>query len=78
MRLQDNRGGVEVVANHLDAGLDVEGTSGTGPFPEDSRAEIEGNTIGGDQESSGNVPAPSNDGQPNTATGTRTGQCVGL
>ncbi|WP_344441679.1 Ig-like domain repeat protein [Kitasatospora nipponensis] len=76
--LSNNRGGAELVGNHIGGTLVVQGTTGTGPFPEDSRAEIEGNTVGGSLNCSGNVPAPTNDGHPNTVTGARQGQCSSL
>jgi hypothetical protein len=76
--LLDNQHAVEVGANHIEGNLTVSGTSGTGPFAEDSRAEIEHNVIRGALVCSGNVPAPTNDGQPNTVTGARSGQCAGL
>ncbi|MFB7666421.1 Ig-like domain repeat protein [Kitasatospora sp. NPDC056138] len=76
--LSNNHSGAEVIANHVGGSVQVQGTTGTGPFPEDSRAEIEGNTIGGSLSCSGNVPAPTNDGNPNTVAGARLGQCSNL
>ncbi|MER7757761.1 Ig-like domain repeat protein [Kitasatospora sp. NPDC097643] len=76
--LSNNHGGLEVIANQVGGSVQVQGTTGTGPFPEDSRAEIEGNTIGGSLSCSGNTPPPTNDGHPNTVTGPRLGQCSTL
>jgi hypothetical protein len=76
--LRDNHHAVEVAANHIQEDLAVDGTSGTGPFPEDVGAEIEGNVIGGVLDCRNNAPAPTNDGQPNSVSGTRAGQCSGL
>ncbi|KJK58194.1 Ig-like domain-containing protein [Saccharothrix sp. ST-888] len=76
--LSNNHSGAEVIANHVGGSVQVQGTTGTGPFPEDTRAEIEGNTIGGSLICSGNVPAPTNDGNPNSVTGLRLGQCSTL
>ncbi|MFB7445937.1 Ig-like domain repeat protein [Streptomyces mirabilis] len=76
--LGNNRSGLEVVANQVGGSVQVAGTTGTGPFPEDTRAEIEGNTIGGSLSCTGNTPAPTNDGNPNTVTGSRIGQCSSL
>ncbi|GAB7184733.1 hypothetical protein ATKI12_4564 [Kitasatospora sp. Ki12] len=76
--LGDNHGGLEVVANQVGGSVQVQGTTGTGPFPEDTRTEIEGNTIGGALLCSGNNPAPTNDGHPNTVSGQRLGQCSNL
>ncbi|WP_035803876.1 hypothetical protein [Kitasatospora mediocidica] len=66
--LNDNHSGLEAIANHVTGSVQVQGTTGAGPFPEDTRAEIEGNTIGGTLSCSGNTPPPTNDGHPNTVT----------
>jgi len=71
VRLIGNLADVEVAHNHLSS-LTVSGTRGTGPFAEDSRAEIEGNTINGQLICSNNVPPATNDGQPNSVKGTNT------
>ncbi len=78
MTLSDNHSGAEVMDNHVGGTVQVQGTTGTGPFPEDTRAEIEGNTIGRSLICSGNVPAPTNDGNPNSVAGARQGQCSTL
>jgi 5'-nucleotidase len=39
---------------------------------------VQANTIGGSLVCSGNTPAPVNGGAPNTAGGSKTGQCSGL
>ncbi len=66
--VESNLGGAEIGHNHI-SNLTVTGTHGTGPFAEDSRAEIEANVIAGHLVCSGNVPAATNDGQPNSVTG---------
>jgi hypothetical protein len=76
--LQDDHGSVEVAANHISGSLRITGTSGTGLFAEDTRAEIQANVIGGALECSDNSPAPTNDGQPNTVAGAKAGQCLNL
>lgn len=76
--LSNNHSGVEVIANHVGGSVQVQGTAGTGPFPEDTRTEIEGNTIGSFLACTANTPAPTNDGHPNTVTGPRLGQCSTL
>ncbi|GAA0696830.1 hypothetical protein GCM10010193_59530 [Kitasatospora atroaurantiaca] len=75
VELRNNRGGAEIVGNQVGGSVIVVGTTGTGPFPEDSRAEIEGNTIGGALHCTGNTPPPTNGGNPNTVSGPRNGQC---
>jgi hypothetical protein len=76
--LQDNQSGVEVAANHIVGALVVSHTSGVGLFPDDRSAEVEGNVINGGLVCSNNQPPPTNDGQPNSVTGSRAGQCLGL
>ncbi|MFJ2868251.1 Ig-like domain-containing protein [Kitasatospora sp. NPDC087314] len=78
VQLSNNNGGLEAIGNHIGGSLLVTGNTGTGPFPEDNRPEIEGNTIGGSLFCWGNTPPPTNDGHPNTVTGARTGQCSTL
>jgi hypothetical protein len=73
--LRDNKGGLEVIANTIGGSLTVTGTAGTGPFPEDSRAEIEANRLGA-LTCSGNVPPPTSEGDLNTIAGARSGQCA--
>jgi hypothetical protein len=75
MTLSSNQGGLELGHNQI-GNTTVTGTTGTGPFRDDVGAEIEANTIGGNLKCSGNTPAATNDGQPNTVTGNRTGECA--
>jgi hypothetical protein len=70
----NNNGGVEV-GNSRFYGLTVNTTHNVGAFPEDTRAEIEANQVLGDLSCTGNVPPASNGGQPNSVSGTRSGQC---
>jgi hypothetical protein len=73
--LRNNTAGLEVVANTIGSSLQVTGTAGTGPFSEDSRAEIEANHLGS-LTCSGNVPPPTSEGDLNTIAGAHTGQCA--
>lgn len=72
--LENNAGGVEVSTNSV-PGLTVNGTSGTGPFPESSGTEIERNRVLNNLSCSANAALPTNDGNPNQVLGTRVGQC---
>jgi hypothetical protein len=74
--LDGNGGQAEVSGNRLSGALTVNDTSGAGPNPEHPATEIEGNTIRGALNCSGNAPAPTDDGRPNAVTGARTGQCA--
>jgi Bacterial Ig-like domain (group 3)/IPT/TIG domain len=66
----------EVGGNSISGGLTVSNSSGTGPTLENLVTEIEANTIKGGLTCLGNVPAPTNDGLPNSVTGSRVGQCA--
>jgi len=77
VRLANNHGDVEVIGNNLPS-LQVVGTSGVGPFPDDVTSEIESNQVAGAVVCSGNVPPPTNDGSLNTVSGTRSGQCSSI
>ena len=50
--------------------------TGTGPYPEGFRLEVEANSIAGGLACSGNNPTPINDGTPNSVAGYRSGQCA--
>ena len=76
--LSQNHGGLEMVNGTVGGSMQVSGNSGTGPFPEDVTTELENNTVRGALNCSGNVPPPSNDGQPNHVSGPRAGQCATL
>lgn len=76
--LRSDRGGTELSGNHIMGTVNAKGDSGTGPFSEDFTTEIEANTIGGSLHCTGDTPPPANGGQPNSVTGSRTGQCAGL
>ena len=78
LALSSNHAGVEIVGNTLTRGsITLISTTGAGPFPEDVAPELESNQVSGAIGCSGNVPAPINDGHPNTAS-SRSGQCIGL
>jgi hypothetical protein len=74
--LSGNQGSVELGGNQIGGRVIISNnvTGGSG----ESGVEVEGNHIGGTLSCSGNTPPPTNDGQPNTVTGARTGQCTGL
>lgn len=74
--LNANAGQAEIGGNTFAGSLTVNNTSGVGPDLETTATEIEGNTIKGSLSCTGNVPPPTNDGQPNSVTGGRFGQCA--
>jgi subtilisin family serine protease len=79
IRLTNNLGQAEVGGNLVRGWVRLMNTSGVGPTPENAASEIEANTIkGGGLACLGNVPPPTNDGLPNSVTGSETGQCVGF
>jgi hypothetical protein len=75
--LQANAGGTEVWSNHIGGSLVLHGVTGTGPFPDDFQAEVALNDIVGSLTCQANVPAPTDDGQGNTAS-TANGQCSAI
>jgi hypothetical protein len=75
--LRDNTGDAEAWSNVITGSLILSGTSGIGPFPDDTQAELGSNLITGSLNCAGNGPPPVNDGQPNTAAD-YIGQCIGL
>jgi hypothetical protein len=78
--LNGNLGGVEVGGNSIVGALTVSGNIAPrrGMPTENNATEIEGNTVKGLTTCANNIPAPTNDGLPNTFTGSANGQCVGL
>lgn len=77
--LTSNRAGLEVSKNNSIGGtVELSSNSGVGPFPDDTRPEIEGNIITGSLLCSGDTPPATNDGQPNTVSWWRRGECIGL
>ncbi|HET9257694.1 MAG TPA: Ig-like domain repeat protein, partial [Pseudonocardiaceae bacterium] len=73
--LDANAGLAEIGGNQFLLSLTVNATTGHGPDTETTTTEIENNTITGALSCTGNVPPPTNDGQPNTVLGLRLGQC---
>jgi len=73
--LDHNTGQAEIGGSNFLANLTVTNTSGTGPDAETPSTEIEHNSITGVLSCTGNVPPPTNDGQPNSVLGLRLGQC---
>jgi hypothetical protein len=78
LSLTSNTAGVEVSSSRIGGNVVLNNNSGRGRFAEDSRPEVEANTIGGRLSCAGNTPAPTNDGQPNTKGGSSSGQCIGV
>ena len=75
--LTTNKAGFEVAANAVTLGpATVTGNTGSGPAGENSKPEIEGNHLSS-LGCSGNSPAPTDGGQVNHVTGSKTGQCAG-
>ncbi len=75
--LSGNRGGLKVAANQVGARLILTSNTGGGPSGEVA-PEVVGNRVGGSLACQNNSPPPSNDGQPNIVSGSRSGQCSGL
>ena len=73
--LTNNHGGAEIGGNTMSGNFTLTGTTGSGATGEDAAPEIEANKIQGTLTCSGNSPAPTNDGKPNTISGARSGQC---
>ncbi len=73
--LNGNKGGVEVEGAKVSGPLSLTNTSGADPNGDSAAPELEGNTIGGSLSCSGNTPPPTSDGQPNTVSGPKLGQC---
>lgn len=70
-----NSAGAEVGANSISGGTSITGTTGAGPGSENTVPEIEHNNISGGLACASNTPLPTDDNQPNTVKGKRTGQC---
>jgi hypothetical protein len=75
--LQNNRAGLNFRNNSTPSNVTVTGNAGGGPNPVDAAPVISGNTIKVNLTCSGNTPAPTNDGTPNTAK-TKKDQCATL
>ena len=75
LSLSGNSSGFEVAANKVTGSVSATGNTGTGPYWQDAAPEIEGNSISGSLSCSGNSPAPTDGGQGNKVTGSRSGQC---
>jgi hypothetical protein len=73
--ITNGTGSFEVGANSISGGATFSGNTGSGPFGQDATPEIEGNHITGGLTCTTNNPAPINGGQPNTVSGSRSGQC---
>ena len=73
--LGGNHGGAEIITNKTGGTVTVTGTTGTGPFGEDDRAEIEANAIAGGLNCSTNARPPTSEGEANAVAGAMIGQC---
>ena len=76
--LSSNTGGVAFNGNHASAQVTLSADHGGGLFADDTAPMVEANQIDGTLSCSANVPAPINQGHPNTGTGARVGQCSAL
>jgi hypothetical protein len=78
--LTGNTGSLELGGNQIPSSVTVTNNNTTiTTAPENTTTtEIEANQISGNLACTGNTPPPTNDGLPNTVTGTRTGQCATL
>jgi hypothetical protein len=74
--LSSNQSGLMLGGNFIKTNVNVTGTRGAGPLPQDTRAQVEANIIGGGLACSNNVPTATNNGRPNTVSGRRTGECA--
>jgi hypothetical protein len=72
LSITNNTGLVEAGQNHIAGRVTVTGNSGT---DDGNVVHLRGNVITGPLMCTGNNPAPTNDGQPNTVQGPRVGQC---
>lgn len=78
VELSGNGAGVELGANTIAAAVTVSNNAGATSGLGAAGTRIYGNQIAGPLSCSGNVPAPTDDSQPNTVGGPATGQCTGL
>jgi Bacterial Ig-like domain (group 3)/Regulator of chromosome condensation (RCC1) repeat len=77
--LTGNTGSLELGGNQIRSTVTVTNNTTTITTAPENAAEIEANQISGNLACSGNTPLPpTNDGHPNTVTGTRSGQCATL
>jgi len=78
LSVRNSTAGVEISSNsRIGGSLSLRGNHGAGPFPEDAIPEVEANTIVGAASCSRNSGV-TNDGQPNTVGGARSGQCADI
>ena len=75
---QNNQGGVELFGNTITGSVLLSGNHGASPLSEDKTPEVEANTVSASLSCTSNIPGVTNDAQPNTVHGARSGQCVGL
>lgn len=74
--LSSNQSALMLGGNDIKANVKVTGTRGAGPLPQDTRAQIEANTIRGGLTCSNNIPTATDNGRPNTVRGKRSGECA--
>jgi hypothetical protein len=75
LSVNGNAGGFEVAGNKVKGPASFTQNTGTGPYWQDATPEIEGNSFSAALSCSGNDPAPTDGGQPNAVSGSRSGQC---
>ena len=73
-----NQGGVEIYGNTVGGSVGLSHNHGASPLTGDAAPEVEGNHVTGALACSGDSPPAVDDGSPNAATGSKTGECVGL
>jgi len=73
--LRSNSGGLALGDNRIGGEVTVSGNIGAGPAPDHLAPEVEANRIGGFLDCSGNSPAVTNEGRPNSVSGMRKGEC---
>lgn len=80
--LTSNHGGFRVSGNAVSSSLQATNTTtasgALNPTGGPATHVIRANSVGGSLMCSGNAPAPTNEGSPNTVMGSKTGQCSGL
>jgi hypothetical protein len=77
--LGSNHAGVEVSHNsRIGGSLGLTQNAGAGPLPADVGPEVEANTVMGSVNCFGNSPGVTNNGEPNTVSGGRSGQCAAI
>jgi hypothetical protein len=75
--LTNNAAGAELGSNRVNSSVTFNNNAGGGPFPSDVTPHVEANVITSSLACTGNNPAPTNQGHPNSAA-SKAGQCATL